>query len=156
MTAQKNEQFRCGDEQAGYHLVCLPLSHRLSVEMWGVWKEKALVEGFKKDVLNCMMKLKVEGEWDVFGDLIRFPIQPEVIFDLISNLMLEAKRRRVRRVAVVHDSPMIRLAIGRLAKGVGLDNMEFFSPERFKGESEESAVSRVKVTAEKWLLKNVQ
>lgn len=156
MDAQKNEQFVGGDEPAGYHLVCLTPSHRLSVELWGNWKDQALSDNFKRQVLICMTRLQAEGEWDVFGDLTRFPVQPEVIFDLISNLMREATKRKVRRVAVVHNSPIIRLAIGRLAKVAGLTGMEFFSPQPMKGEREESALHRVKVVAETWLLKNKQ
>lgn len=150
---QKIAQYRHGDEKAGFHLVCMPHSRRLSVELWGMWRDTDLTELFKRDVLDCMNELKMKGEWDVFGDLTRFPVQMEVVFDLILNLMREAKRRKVRRVAVVHDSAVIAMVIRRLAFMSGLNTMEFFSPENLKGESDGEAMRRTKVEAEKWLLK---
>jgi hypothetical protein len=148
---QKIGQYRFGDEKAGFHLVCMPQSNRLSVELWGMWKDTDLTALFKRQVLDCMNELKARGEWDVFGDLTRFPVQMEVVFDLIMNLMREAKRRKVRRVAVVHDSAIIAMAIRRLAALAGLNTMKFFSAEKLKGENEEEALRRTRVEAEKWL-----
>ncbi|MGL5831491.1 MAG: hypothetical protein ACRCZE_05095 [Candidatus Altimarinota bacterium] len=153
---QKIMQYRHGDENAGFHLVCMPHSNRLSVELWGMWRETDLTELFKRQVLDCMNELKAKGEWDVFGDLSKFSVQMEVVFDLILNLMREAKRRKVRRVAVVHDSAIIAMAIRRLAAMSGLSTrMEFFAPDKMKGESAEEAMRRTKVEAEKWLLKKL-
>ena len=93
--------------------------------MAGLWDE-AIFDRFHEEFLLHMRKFHVRGEpFDLLGDLTEFPTQPAKLNERREMLVHEAISLGLRKCAVVTNSQLVKMQLGRLSS----QHYAFFATE---------------------------
>lgn len=91
-----------------------PSERLVRIKVWGFWSESD-AEDYREMLRTAMSSMDPSAPWNILADVRLFPIQPEPVQKVHSQLMKDAMRMGMARSANIVGGILTRIQIEKLS-----------------------------------------